>query len=137
MYNSFNGLDDVMDSRDILVRIEELTDEFTEATEGDPADVMSVDDWAFGLSWDDAVELHELIEFVDKYDGQYGDSFRDGVVFYHEDYFTDAMKSMLGDIGVLPNDVPGWLVIDWEATADNLRADYTEATFRGNEYWAR
>ena len=137
MYNSYNGQDDVMDSREILERIEELTAEFIDATETDPADVMTADDWAFGLTSHDAEELAALIEFTEENDGRYGDSFKDGVIFYHEDYFTEAMKELCSDIGVLPRETPSWIVIDWDETASNMQVDYTEATFRGSEYWAR
>ena len=46
------------------VRIAELRAEFDAATESTSADyVMSEDDWAFGLSADDAAEIARLIEW--------------------------------------------------------------------------
>ena len=59
------------------------------------------------------------------------------MTFIHEDYFTQAMEELCEDIGYLPEGAPDWLVIDWDATADNLRADYTDVEFRGSTYWAR
>lgn len=50
--NRFDGTDDVLDSRDIIERIDELIAEFTDATETDPEPDMSEDDWAFGLGAD-------------------------------------------------------------------------------------
>lgn len=136
-YTNFDGSDDTLDSRDILERIEELTAEFIDATEGDPGDTMTVDDWKVGLSEDDAEELAALIDFRNEEDGNYGDSFEDGVIFIHEDYFTEAMRELCQDIGAVPADTPGFLAIDWDETADNLRVDYTSAQFRGVTYWAR
>lgn len=126
---------DILDSREIEERIEELTAEFLEATETDPADTMSADDWAFGLSSDDAQELAGLIELRDKLshvpDWSYGET------VIREDEFADYCKEMVIDCGYAPNDFPEWLVIDWEETADNLREDYSEATVNGVTYLAR
>lgn len=144
--NKYDGTDEQIDSRDIIEKIEELTDEFIAATEDgvepdewiDPRDCqMSADDWKLGLSDDDAELLAALIKFREEEDGNYDDSFADGVFFIHADDFTDAMKEMCEDVGYLPKDTPDWLVIDWEKTSDNLRADYRESNLRGGEYWAR
>lgn len=144
--HKFDGTDDFFDSRDIVAKIDELTDEFIAATEDgvepdewiDPRDCqMSADDWKLGLSDDDAELLAALIEFREEEDGNYGDSFEDGITFYHENYFVGAMKEMCADIGDIPRGLPDYIVIDWEETADNLRADYRESTFKGGKYWAR
>lgn len=144
--HKFDGTDDYIDSRDIVEKIDELTNEFIAATEDgvdpdewiDPRDCqMSADDWKLGLNDEDAELLAALIAFREEEDGNYGDSFEDGITFIHETYFTEAMKQLCEDIGYLPEGTPDWLVIDWEETADNLRADYRESTFQGREYWAR
>lgn len=54
-----------------------------------------------------------------------------------ESYFTEAMRELVSDIGDLPKDVPGYLVIDWEATAENLKVDYTAVDFDGVTYYVR
>lgn len=59
------------------------------------------------------------------------------VTLIHEDYFTEAMRELVEDIGDLPNGAPPYLVIDWEATADNLRADYSEVEYDGETYLYR
>jgi hypothetical protein len=51
----------------------------------------------------------------------------------HEDNFIDAMRELCEDIG----DLPDYIVIDWEATAENLRADYTSVEFEGSTYYTR
>jgi hypothetical protein len=33
--------------------------------------------------------------------------------------------------------LPDWIVIDWDATADNLKVDYTEVEFDGVTYLVR
>lgn len=131
----FSTTPDYFDSREVIERIEELTAEFIDATEDGPADVMSVDDWAYGLSRDDAEELAALIEFQDEADGmsdwQYGET------FIRDDEFTNYAEEYLKDCGFIPADFPSWIAIDWEETASNLKPDYTDYTFRGETYWAR
>lgn len=141
--NTFTGTQDVIDSRDILERIEELTNDFLCGVESGELGLddfdMTFSDWlSGGLDYDDAVEVFELIRFREEYDGQFGDYFTDGVTFVHEDYFTEFAKDSIEDMGyVVPNEMPAWIVIDWEATAENFREYYTEVEFLGQTYWAR
>lgn len=59
------------------------------------------------------------------------------VGFIRDSYFTEAMKELVEDIGDLPKNAPAYLVIDWEATADNLRVDYSSVEIDGAIYWYR
>jgi hypothetical protein len=43
----------------------------------------------------------------------------------------------LEDVGDLPRGIPSYIVIDWAATADNLKVDYTEVDFDGVTYLVR
>ena len=47
------------------------------------------------------------------------------------------MMELLSDTGYFPADLPGWIVIDEEETASNMREDYTGFEFRGTTYYAR
>ena len=51
--------------------------------------------------------------------------------------FVDAMRELVQDIGALPRDIPAYLAIDWEKTAENLRDDYSSVDFGGGTYWYR
>lgn len=33
--------------------------------------------------------------------------------------------------------MPSWIVIDYEATADNVKADYSGVTYEGDTYYIR
>jgi hypothetical protein len=44
---------------------------------------------------------------------------------------------MLEDCGEIPRDLPHYIAIDWEATAQNIRVDYTEIDFDGQAYLVR
>lgn len=54
-----------------------------------------------------------------------------------DSYFTEAMQELVSDIGDLPKDIPAYLVIDWDATATNLQADYSSVEYEGVTYWYR
>ena len=133
---TFTGNEDTFDSREAIERIDELTSEFVDATDSDPADTMSIDDWALGLREDDATELAALIELRDECEGYVSD-WPYGETFIHEDYFTAYCMELLSEVGYLPADLPSWIVIDEDATADNMKDDYTEFEFMGSTYYAR
>lgn len=44
---------------------------------------------------------------------------------------------MLNDIGDIPKNIPHYVEIDWEKTADNVRVDYTEVRYQGEDYLVR
>ena len=135
---AFTGNEDTFDSREVIERIDELTSEFVDATDSDPADTMSIDDWALGLCEDDATELVALIELREACGDYMGtNEWEDGETFIHEDYFTAYCMEMLTDIGYLPADLPSWIVIDEDETADNMKEDYTAFEFMGSTYYAR
>lgn len=52
--------------------------------------------------------------------------------------FVEYAKELASDLGAVSQDA-GWpnRHIDWEAAADELKIDYTEVTFLGNDYYVR
>lgn len=60
-----------------------------------------------------------------------------GSHLYSSPYFVDYCQELCADIGDVPKDMPGYLVIDWEATARNIKFDYTEVDFDGVLYQIR
>ena len=60
-----------------------------------------------------------------------------GETLIREDYFTQYVQEMLEDCGDIPSDLPHYIVIDWEATADNLKQDYAEIDIFGDTYYIR
>ena len=51
--------------------------------------------------------------------------------------FTDYVEEMLQDNGDIPNGFPDYIVIDWQATAENIMVDYSNVTFEGTDYLYR
>lgn len=152
-----------IDSRDIIARIEELEQEretlveavtqaenalhdyeennpiVAESEDETPALEQEIEDAESALAeWEqeNKDELRDLKAFAEEVDG-YCEDWRHGVTLVAESYFVEYCREMLQDCGDLPKDIPCYLVIDWEATADNIRADYTEFTFRGSALLAR
>lgn len=134
-----NDLDlnaDYIDVRDIIARVEELRDE-REASEipeneyGGPNDT-----WA-----DEREELAKLEGVLGDLKGYGGDEQWEGdwypITLIHERAFTDAMRELVQDIGDLPREIPNYLEIDWEKTAENLRADYSSVEIDNSTYWYR
>jgi hypothetical protein len=104
----------VVSSLDIIARIEELKEQ------GD-------------LDDNESAELVALQKFEKDYD--YVDDWNYGAHFIAEEYFTEYVKDMLNDCGTIPRDLPDYVAIDWEETADNIRCDYADAEFNGVSYY--
>lgn len=114
--------DDVIDSRDLLERLDTLD-------EG----------WEAGLLTDDeADERRALTELKAETEGYAGDNWRDGVTFIADLYFEQYAEELADDIGAIDKGAR-WPVnhIDWKAAADDLRQDYTECEIYGVSYWYR
>lgn len=60
-----------------------------------------------------------------------------GATLIRDSYFVEYCKDMLVDIGDLPKNLPHYIEIDWDKTADNLKADYASVDFDGVEYFVR
>jgi hypothetical protein len=137
-----SNTDSAIDSRDIIERIDDLNTEraqWVEArTDADP----EAEDWqALAFLWklahpEDAAELAALEKLAGEAEG-YADDWSHGVTLIRDDYFTDYAREMLEDCGTIPRDLPTWVEIDWDATARNVRMDYTAAEFDGVTYWVR
>ena len=105
---------DVFDSRDVDTRIDELEGGF--------------------ITSDETEELNFLIKLRDDVDSP---EWKYGIQFINEDYFVEYTKDMLTDIGDLPPNVPWYIEIDWEKTAENIKVDYRDIEINGETYWFR
>lgn len=116
-----------MDIDALLNRKNELVDILNDEDE-----VYSVDEQK-----DAQDELDTLLELESEI-GSLEECARNGVYFIDEDYFVEYAKELAYDIGAVSNDIewPNYH-IDWEAAANDLRMDYTEVEFEGNNYLVR
>ena len=149
---------DVIDSRDIIARIEELESEQTglqdsleeakEELEGMDEDVTNqeiIEKEAAVREAEEALkefendygeELTALKSITDECEG-YGD-WSYGEALIRESYFEDYARELAEDIGAIPKDSK-WpcTCIDWEQAAEELKADYTSVDFNGTTYYMR
>ena len=113
--------DDTLDGRDIRDRIEEL--EAVEApTEEESAELTDLKSF-----------LHEAV--------QYNSDADEGETIIAESYFVDYIKELIDDCYDLPAELTSgeWpyrhITINYEAAAEEARADYAELTFRGRNFY--
>ena len=111
---------DVFDIRDVIARYEEIED--TEDS-------------------DEQDERDEIKAFLDEVQGRGGDEQWRGdwypVGFVRDSYFTEYAEELLKDCGDLPQNIPHYIEIDWEKTANNIRVDYSSVDVGGTTYWYR
>ncbi len=137
---TISNTDDVIDSRDVIERIEELEGEreaLVEAITDAGADFL--DETQKELAdWDEEnkAELDALKALTEEAEG-YSEDWRHGATLVRDSYFEDYARELLEDIGDIPRNLPHYLVIDWEATARNIQMDYTAVDFDGVCYWVR
>lgn len=144
MRNAPSNTDDVIDSRDVIARIEELESELQDAHEGesDPPALL-FQDWVHRAAGNDAhtlqdaaVEYRALKALADQGEG-YGD-WDHGETLIRESYFQDYAQELAEDCGMIPKDL-AWpcTCIDWEQACRELKMDYTEVDFDGVSYFMR
>lgn len=109
--------------------LEELREEYAE----------KMDDWQANA--DNVEELETLTAIAEELRGNGGDVQWRGDWYpdylYADRYFTDYIREMLIDCGTVPANLPEWVEIDWDATAENLKVDYASIDIDGDTYWYR
>jgi len=117
----FDNNSDVIDSRDVIAKIEELE----EIEELDELDEYQKE------------EL-EALQALAEQGESYGEDWQYGVVLVRDSYFEEYAQDYAESCGAM-NDSMSWpyTYIDWEGAADELRADYTSIDFDGVDYWVR
>lgn len=142
MAGNISNSDRVIDSRDVIARIEELRQErdgygIDSSTDG----LYECDTPASRAAWaednsDDADELAALEALADEAEG-YGD-WTHGEGLIHEDHWLDYVRELAEDIGAIDCNA-SWPLnhIDWKAAAEELEADYMTVEFDGVTYYMR
>ena len=122
--STVDNYQDILDSRDVDSRIEELEAERDAAVEdGNPDDFT------------DGEELAALVAFRDEASGYCAD-WQYGGVLIRDSHFTDYARELAEDCGDLKHaDRWPYTCIDWEQAARELQQDYTSAEFDGVTYW--
>ncbi len=154
--NTPTNNDDIIDSRDVIARIEELQ-ELKDAYDEAQAAVAALDDRedevtdeereeaqdaldAAAVYWeedDEQAEYKALTELAEEAEG-YAADWHHGETLIRETYFKTYAQQLAEDTGAIKDD-SSWpnRCIDWEQAADELEQDYTHVDFDGVTYLIR
>lgn len=126
MTDSIDNMQDIIDSRDVIARIEELKIALESAAE-------EQDD---SFSPEEADELKGLEELAEQCEGYAG--WLHGETLIRESYFTKYAQQLAEDFGRIDH-TAGWpsTCIDWDKAAEELKQNYTEVDFNGTAYYIR
>ena len=157
---------DIIDSRDIVARVEELENDLSTvecetcngegSVEGDNGDTAStitcphcegnqtvsllagVEMPEEATHEEQFKELEILRALVEEINNNAGDNADDGVTLVSDSYFEDHARQEAEDCGLL-KDTDRWPgnCIDWKEAADQLKQDYSAIDWDGVEYWVR
>jgi hypothetical protein len=125
--------DNVIDSRDVIKRIEALEGERDTWIESE----TELSGEAAEAAWteanpDESSELKALKALESEAEG-YCDWIH-GANLIRDNYFVTYAQESTEDIA---GEIPSWVVVDWEATAEGMQIDYTSVEFDGVTYWVR
>jgi hypothetical protein len=158
----FSNTDDIIDSRDIIERIEELeelegaiidaqdeldelldmddeaTEEYGDRYQDDLAErEKALDEANEAFSEDEREEIQVLRALADEASG-YAADWNHGESLIRDSYFKEFAQQLAEDIGAIdPSATWPLNCIDWEEAAEQLKADYTSVEFDGVTYWIR
>lgn len=136
--SNISNNDDLIDSRDVIARIEELESDRDGFVIGAPdgSEEPAPDQWA-EENLDDAAELDALYALA-KQGESYASDWEHGETLIRDGYFEEYAQELAEDIGAIAKDA-AWPnnFIDWEAAAEALKQDYTSIDFDGETYWTR
>lgn len=60
-----------------------------------------------------------------------------GETLIEESKFADYVEEFCQDCGYIPKDIPWWISIDWDATAENVKQDYSTVELHCGTYYVR
>jgi len=137
---NISNREDVMDSRDIIERIEELRDTIESDSGKDCGDFGGDHGWLeYALTCDDVdrEEVEELksLKCVAEQAADYAPDWDYGSTLIRESYFEEYMDDMIADCYEMPKDMPAFMTITLDYVA--LRMDYTAVDFDGVIYLIR
>lgn len=140
MTDAITSSDDIIDSRDIIARIEWIEQELEEDAER-PVWGAVGDDGPLCMNGHERAHLElELahLKALEKEAEPYCPDWRYGASLIRDSYFTDYAEQLADDIGAIDHNA-NWPVchIDWDAAAASLQQDYTSVEFDGVTYWVR
>lgn len=123
---TISNFDNIIDSRDIIYRIEELESELEDFLREN--DVLLEENFP---EWEELETLRALAEECNSLAEDWGY----GETLIHRDYFEKYMDEMVVDCYEIPKNLPYWMSITLDY--DALEQDYASVDFDGQEYLIR
>lgn len=153
--NKVSNTENVIDSRTIIARIEELEslrDDWqsenelpdyipTDTTTDDEIKAWSdeqMEKWSEWEDSEDGQELKALTALAKQCEGC-GD-WRYGETLIRDSYFQEYAEQLADDLGYMEGEKSNqwpFTCIDWEKAAGELQYDYSQVGFDGVDYWIR
>ncbi len=147
-------MDNVIDTRDLINKREELMQAIIEDAESkffwEFTDYEEIESFfndevsehlteeqkcAFSEYWQD--EINHIAE-IDNIETEIGSEFTYGTPLIDEDYWVEYVEEeLIKGCGDLPQDIPWYIEIDWDKTANNIRIDYGSIRYQDNTYYYR
>lgn len=130
MSGDINNTQEILDSRNVIERFQELEDILEAAGEPEATDAEREE-------WADVAEEHTaLAAFVAQ--GEDYEEWTDGATLVHEEYFESYAKELAEETGIIDSSHALYTYVDWESWADGLKEDDYEAiNFDGVDYYIR
>lgn len=119
-----SSYDDIIDSRDVIERIEWLSDNDNyEDSE---------------ISRDDVTKELTALTDLAKQGEDYLEDWQYGVTLVRDSYFETYAQEFAEELDLIPaNTAWPFTCIDWAQAARELQMDYTSVEYDGVTYWAR
>ena len=127
---------DLIEERDNLKGqiLKDFNDRFNTELESFDEIGTYLDDDDFKSYWEDE---YQQIEAINEIEDEVGGEFTYGCLLIEEKDFEDYVEVLLVDCGYISKDFPTWIEIDWSATAENVKQDYSELEYKGDTYYFR
>lgn len=140
---SITNSEDIIDSRDIIARIEQLENEQTDLLTNEDGETVTVEELSDDArkafyAWEEE-NAHELDALRSLREGaESSPDWEYGETLIRDSYFEEYARDLAEDIGAIQKDA-AWPNnhIDWEAAADALKQDYSCVSFDGVDFWIR
>jgi hypothetical protein len=140
--NEISNSDSVIDSRDVISRIDELEAERDDARgEWDGESLTDKPDALTEWEEDFGDELRALLKLQEEAEGS--PDWTHGETLIRDSHFTDYIEQLIDDCYELPKELTSgqwpWrhIQVDFEAAAEEAKYDYMSVDFDGVEYWIR
>lgn len=140
---NISNRDNVIDSRDVISRIDELTTSLEVDSGRDVSDYKTMMEWFATIKTcedvdaDEIRELQALQALADA--AESSPDWCYGETLVRDCYFRNYAEELAEDCGLLPKDSNRWPLycIDWDRAARELRMGYIAVDFDGETYWIR